>query len=268
MSRFLVTGATGFIGSAIIRHLATNGHEGIALETDLLRDDHLDLSSIGASHCIHAAWYTNHTDYLVHAVNRDWVSASCRLAEAFDGRFVGLGTCLEYDVADAAGSLPENTPLRPETLYAQSKVELFERLSASAGNFAWARVFFVYGPGDRTGRLIPQMIGHFLQGKAAGPTSGGLRRDYCHVDDIAGQLVRIAMSDVRGAINTGTGAAPTLSEIYAAGAHAFGQPRLALANSRKGGQPALIQADLTHFRSAIGDPNARDIKAGLRDLVG
>src|SRR5207253_10720522 len=174
-----------------------------------------DQSSVQASHCINAAWYTNHADYLVHDVNREWVAASLRLADAFaqagGQRFVGLGSCLEYDVANAAGPLAEASPLKPDTLYARCKVELFEALDRRGLDFAWARIFFVYGPGDRGGRLVPIILDKFSRGEATGPTFGGLRRDYIHVDDLAGQLVRIALADTRGAINCGTGEAPTLS---------------------------------------------------------
>lgn len=268
VTRFLVTGATGFIGSSIMRRLAADGHDAIALTADLLARELPDLSAIGATHCIHAAWYTNHADYLTHSINRAWVDASLRLAEAFAGRFVGLGTCLEYDVASAAGPLAEDSPLRPDTLYARCKLDLLEALAERGSDFAWARIFFVYGPGDRRGRLIPQMIERFARGETSGPTYGGLRRDYVHVDDLAEQIVRIAISEVRGAINTGTGEAPSLSEIYASGAMALRGPELALANSETGGQPPLIQADLARFRESVGDPHARSIADGLRDLVG
>jgi len=264
VTRFLVTGAAGFIGSAVVRRLERGGHEAIALKADLLADDLPDIASTDASHCIHCAWYTNHADYLTHDINRAWVAASSRLADAFPGRFIGLGTCLEYDVANAAEPLAEDSPLAPQTLYARCKAELCDSLT---GDFAWARVFFVYGPGDRAGRLIPDMIAKFARGEAAGATCGGLRRDYIHVDDLAGQLVRIALSDVRGPINTGTGEAPSLSEICAAGAAAFGRPELALANAETGGQPPRIQADLTRFRTFVGEPNARDIAAGLMGLI-
>jgi nucleoside-diphosphate-sugar epimerase len=112
------------------------------------------------------------------------------------------------------------------------------------------------------------MLARFSRGEAAAPTCGGLRRDYIHVDDLAGQLIRIALSDAQGAINTGTGEAPTLAEIFAAGARAFGHPELAEANAETGGQPPIIAADLTRFRDTIGDPEARDIAPGLMDLIG
>jgi nucleoside-diphosphate-sugar epimerase len=273
VTRFLVTGATGFIGSAVARRLESDGHDVVGNRIDLLAASNEDLAQfvekVGAKHCIHTAWYTNHTDYLTHEVNRAWVAASLRLADAFSGRFVGLGTCLEYDVAHADGPcIEDRTPLRPEPLYARCKLELFQALEARDRDFAWARVFFVYGPGDRPGRLIPRMIEQFARAEPSGATFGGLRRDYIHVDDLAGQLVRIATSPVRAAINTGTGLAPTLSEIYAAGAQAFGQPELALANTETGGQPRLIQADLTRFRGEVGQSEARDIASGLSHLIG
>lgn len=271
MTRVLVTGAGGFIGRAVVRRLTRDGHEVVAFRGDLLSPDARKLL-VDATHCIHAAWYTNHADYLVHEINREWAAASFDLAERFYAgggqRFVGLGTCLEYDVAHADGPCAEDrTPLVPDTLYAASKLQLFNVLAESGRDFAWARLFFVYGPGDRAGRLIPVMLERFGRGERAGPNFGGLRRDYIHVDDLAGQLVRIALSDVQGAINTGTGLGPTLSEVFAAGADAVGRPQLALCNANTGGQPPLIQADMSRFRRDVGEPSVRDVSTGMRDLV-
>ena len=61
--------------------------------------------------------------------------------------------------------------------------------------------------------------------------------------------------------------APTLSEIFAAGAVASGRPELAEPNGEIGDQPPIIRADMTRFRSLIGEPGARSIGQGLRDLI-
>ena len=275
MSRFLVTGAGGFIGSAVVNRLGKLGHDIVAPSSgdlDLLRCDEEQLKCFvkwsGAVHCIHCAWYTNHADYLAHEINRAWLAASLRLARSCRKiRFVALGTCLEYDLSRAQPCVEDITPLEPDTLYARCKRDLFGKLSKLDTDFVWARVFFVYGPGDRASRLIPRMIDCFSRDVPAGPIFGGLRRDYIHVDDLAGQIARIATAGVRGAINTGTGHAPTLSQIFEAGARAFGRPQLAQGNCETGGQPPLIQPSLTRFQSQVGNLGARDISAGFRALV-
>lgn len=263
--RVLLTGATGFIGRALHRRLAAAGAQVQVLggETglDLLSATaaELDAALAGApvDRCIHAAWYTNHEDYLVHEVNRAWVDASLRLADAFaragGGRFVALGTCIEDSGA---------------TLYGRCKRALHEALAARGGDFAWPRIFFVYGPGDRPGRLVPHILEKFARGEPAGPTYGGLRRDYVHVDDLAGQIARIAASQARGRIDTGTGAAVPLSDIFRTAAELFGDPSLALPNDRLAeDQPAVIEADLSRFRAEIGDPQTRSLRDGLAPLV-
>ena len=117
MSRVLVTGAGGFIGRALVRRLGAEGHEIIApnrQQLDLLEagvDAMADwIAGRQPTHCIHAAWYTNHADYLTHEVNRAWAKASVRLSKAFSRaggqRFVGLGTCLEYELRSASGPCP------------------------------------------------------------------------------------------------------------------------------------------------------------------
>lgn len=290
--RILLTGATGFIGRALLDRLLADGHDVLALygrhapelshprlewrRLELLgaKEDELGLAFAdeGLSHCVHTAWYTDHADYLVHEVNREWVTASLRLRDAFAAaggrRFVGLGTCIEYD-ADAEGPYREEaTPLRADTLYGQCKETLFHALAARGGDFAWARIFFVYGPGDRAGRLVPYVLSSFARGETAGPKTGGLRRDYIHVEDLAGQLARIAVGDVQGAINTGTGAAIPISEIFETAANLCGRPELALPNSETGiGQPLLIEAELTKFRAEVGAPETRSLRVGLAGLI-
>ncbi|HEX8193638.1 MAG TPA: NAD(P)-dependent oxidoreductase [Allosphingosinicella sp.] len=292
--RYLLTGGTGFIGRALLQRLLDDGREVLALygsrtpdlrhpklewrRFDLLRADEEDmrltLAGEALTHCLHAAWYTNHADYLVHEVNREWVSASLRLRDAFEKaggrRFVGLGTCIEYDAGAAKGPCREDvTPLGPDTLYGQCKEALFHALEARGGDFAWARIFFVYGPGDRAGRLVPHILSAFARGEEAGPKTGGLKRDYIHVEDLARQLARIAAGSVRGAINTGTGAAVSISEMFETAASLYGRPELALSNTETGvGQPLLIEADLAKFRAEVGPPEARSLRDGMAGLVG
>lgn len=289
MARVLLTGARGFIGRAVLRRLESEGHEVVALSSAQASEGSgwrkLDLIDAGEdeiaglveeeriTHCLHSAWYTNHSDYLVADVNRDWVKASLRLESGFRAgggkRFVGLGTCLEYDQEGATGRFSElSSPLRPETFYARCKKALFEQLSERGGDFAWARVFFVYGPGDRSGRLIPIIVDGLGRGEKVAARFGGLRRDYVHVDDLAGQLTRIAFAPVQGALNTGTGAAAKVADIFRLAGEIAGRPDLVEVNGLIGpGESELIEADMGHFRSEVGEPGARSLRQGLAELM-
>jgi nucleoside-diphosphate-sugar epimerase len=289
MARVLLTGARGFIGRAVLRLLRAEGHEVIALSSSRDSEDgkwrHVDLLESGEdeiarlveegqiTHCLHSAWYTDHSDYLVADVNREWVEASLRLEAGFRAgggeRFVGLGTCIEYDQQASGGRFSElSTPLRPDTLYARCKKSLFERLSERGADFAWARVFFVYGPGDRAGRLIPLILQGLTRGEKVAARFGGVRRDYVHVDDLAGQLSRIMFAPVQGAVNTGTGAAAKVADIFILAGEIAGRPDLIEVNDLVGAAEAeLIEADMERFCAEIGDPEARPLRQGLAELM-
>jgi nucleoside-diphosphate-sugar epimerase len=286
MARILLTGARGFIGAAILRRLRSEGHEVVALSSagdgdwrrlDLLWTSEDEIARLvegeEITHCLHSAWYTNHDDYLVAEVNREWLQASLRLEAGFRAgggeRFVGLGTCLEYDVNESGGRFSElRTPLRPETLYARCKTALFQGLAERSADFAWARVFFVYGPGDRGGRLIPFIVEGLAKGEKVAAKFGGLRRDYIHVDDLAGQLTRIAFAPLKGAINTGSGAAAKVADIFRLAGEVAGRPDLIDANDLVGpGEAERIEADMDLFRAEIGDPASRPLRQGLAELM-
>lgn len=258
------------IGRAERAHIAGTMHHRL----DLLSASPAELRTVaeeaGCDRLIHAAWYTNHADYLTSDINRAWLEASSRLFDAFrdvgKGRVVGLGTCAEY--APEGGRCREGeTPLRPDTLYGECKKAVSETLLAMPDTL-WARIFFVYGPGDRAGRLVPHLIERASSGQPISVRYGGLRRDYVHIDDLAAQIVALASSDLTGAVNTGTGQAVRLSEIAEAAAEAAGRIELVEPNDLiDEAQPLVIEADMERCQSAIGRVPSRSLVEGLKPLL-
>ena len=173
----------------------------------------------GVDIVIHVAWYAEPGKYLHSPMNRDCLEGTLRLAQgAIDAkvrRFVGIGTCFEYDLS--IGRLSVTTPLRPATPYAAAKVEAFNALSQLLPQhgvaFAWCRLFYLYGEGEDERRLVPFLRGKLQAGEAAELTSGQQIRDYLDVRDAGRMIADAALGAAQGPINICSGIPVTIRQL-------------------------------------------------------
>jgi dTDP-6-deoxy-L-talose 4-dehydrogenase (NAD+) len=136
-------------------------------------------------------------------------------AQAGVQRFVGIGSCSEYDMS--VGHLSVDTPLRPTTPYAGAKAATFLSLSTFLPQqgiaFAWARLFYLYGEGEDARRLVPYLRTRLSAGEPAELTSGTQIRDYLDVADAGAQIATLALGTLCGAVNICSGHAQTVREL-------------------------------------------------------
>ena len=220
--RLLITGGRGFVGRHVQELAVRRGHHVVSAGRSELASPTrmaMALSSARPEVCIHLAWYTEPADYLASPLNLDHVAISLELYQALSlagcRRFVGVGTCLEY--ADSARALSELDPLDSCSLYATAKRAVFDVLSRCeyGPKFTWARLFFLYGPGERTARLIPDVAGALLRGEVASVGTGDHVRDFLHIADVAAALVHLAESEVDGPVNIGSGEPAKVRDVIA-----------------------------------------------------
>lgn len=286
MRRVLLTGATGFVGAHAIPALQARGFEIHALgrrppaaeaifhPVDLLDAEAVRraVGAIGASHLLHLAWYAEPGLYWRAAANLDWVAASLALVRAFREaggvRAVAAGTCAEY--AWGPERLREDSACAPATLYGAAKDgtrRILEAYAAETGlSLAWGRLFFLYGPGEKPGRLVSDAIRALVSGARFGTSPGHQRRDFSHVADVAGAFAALLDSPVAGAVNIGSGAAAPVRAILERIGSLTGRPDLIDfgARSLAAGEPACIEADATRLRTEVGFQPRFDLDAGLR----
>ncbi|MGH2741326.1 MAG: NAD-dependent epimerase/dehydratase family protein, partial [Thermoleophilaceae bacterium] len=236
MSRVLLTGATGFVGRHTIPSLLAAGHEVHAVTTrevpgsgdgvtwhraDLLRSADV-AAEVAPEVLLHLAWYVEPGRFWTAPENVRWVEASLALLRAFadsGGRHaVMAGTSAEYDW-DAAGErcIERRTPLRPATLYGAAKHALHVVAEQYAGQvgleLAWGRIFFLYGPGEPDGRLVPSVGRALISGTPVPTTSGEQIRDFMHVQDVADAFAALVESDATGPVNVASGEPVTLRRV-------------------------------------------------------
>ena len=247
----LLTGAAGFVGRQVLRVLGERGcrvrpvvragkqetlARDAAIETIVASPDIFAESAAwwartcsGADTVIHAAWYAEPGQYLQSPKNQECLSGTLRLAEgavrAKVRRFVGIGTCFEYDLN--AGQLSVETPLRPSTPYAQAKVDAFNALSAALPRqgvaFAWCRLFYLYGEGEDSRRFVSYVRGRLLAGEPAELSSGTQVRDFLDVREAARMIVDVALGSQEGPVNICSGKAVTVRELAERIADEFGR---------------------------------------------
>ena len=243
--RVLVTGATGFIGRHLTRHLAQDGAEvwttGLPNEqpppgtTRHLSLDVRDTNAVGAVVAEAAPQVVFHlaaagvTDpgvgpALALAVNG---GGTVHLLEALRGRDVRrvvlAGTCYEYGASQRASESANQRlsveGLDPFNAYAASKVAAwaFGRMYWRAYGTAivTVRPFQVYGPGQPTRTLVPAAIRAALAGEDFPMTPGEQRRDFIYVEDVVeGMLAAAQAPGTEGqSLDLGTGQAHTVRQV-------------------------------------------------------
>jgi nucleoside-diphosphate-sugar epimerase len=293
----LVTGATGFIGSHVVRELIGRGldvrasvrpssrRSGVAdfenevewVPCDLVTASTAELRDLcdSVDACVHAAWYVEPGKYAHAAENVEWVGTSIRLLEALGAqgcpRAVYLGTCFEYD--HRTGYLGEDSPTRPWTLYGAAKLStalIGARLAEQCGvRFSWARLFYQYGPWEQEGRLVPHVVRSLLAGEDVPVTRGRQIRDFLHVADVASALVDVAGSDHRGTVNIGSGRPVSVRDVVSCIERIVEGPGRVRFGARPDSpsDPPFICANNDVLENEVGWKPRFDLETGLRDTV-
>ncbi|HET6278333.1 MAG TPA: NAD-dependent epimerase/dehydratase family protein [Candidatus Polarisedimenticolia bacterium] len=192
-------------------------------------------------------------------------------ASSWDGcHLVHVGSALEY--GDCRGDLAEATPARPTTLYGRTKLQGTRRLEEICRDGSLrgctARLFTVYGPGERPGRLLPTLLAA-ARGEAPIELSAGRqRRDFSYVEDVADGLLRLGTAAARPGevVNLARGELTTVRRFaeIAAGVLSIDPGRLrfgAIAGLPE--EMAHEPVNITRLRELTGWRPPRDITAGV-----
>lgn len=134
------------------------------------------------------------------------------LVEAGLPALLAAGTCFEYGAV--AGPQDETCPAAPGNAYAFAKDALRRQLEflreAHPFAFTWARLFYLWGPGQSAGSLYGQFVAAGKRGDGSFPMSPGEQlRDYLPVAEAARKLARLACLRADAGIVNVCAGAPT-----------------------------------------------------------
>lgn len=241
-----LTGATGFIGSHLLKRLISEGcdvHISIRKNSSLLRIE--DVKEKCTSHIMDlndfenvkstlkqikpeivyhiAAYGVDYREQDVHQAIATNIVATINLFDAFrenNGlRFIHTGSCVEYG--------HKNTPISesdlpdPSDTYGATKMSSVYLLSGIAkrmefGNLIILRPFGIFGEFEGLHKFFPQLIEKLLNGQPIQMTAGEQIRDYIYVDDLIDGYIAASVAPMYNTteiINIGSGTGTSLKDL-------------------------------------------------------
>ncbi len=216
--RVLVTGASGFVGRALVEELrhGERSYEVHALERgdgDLAEPGVAESAVAGEEVVLHAAARIGvvRCEEEPLLALRSNVLATTFVARACAAHGARLAYVSTADVYGAVAAADEETPPAPASLYALTKWwgEQTARLYAP-GRLVVLRIANPYGPGVETAQgkgALPTMLQQAERGERI-PAFRGEARSWCWIGDVARAIRLVLESGEEGVFNVGSDADP------------------------------------------------------------
>ncbi len=210
MKKALVTGANGFVGSALVRELLKENIEVIALDRDGCNNnipknvkfvphelsDSSELSQIINDRDIdvfyHFAWAGSagvaRANAELQLDNAKWTIECLRAAKEMNcKKFVCAGSIMEHETISAAYR-QENKP-GLGYIYGSGKLVAHTMCMSVAANIGidlvWTEITNAYGAGEMSPRFINSTLRKIISGEPLQFTSGTQNYDFVYIDDVA-----------------------------------------------------------------------------------
>lgn len=232
--KVLLTGGSGFIGKHLLQELIICGYEVYTLGRNFPENNHNHISfdllneynlasvidAIEPEILCHLAWETEPEVFWNSDKNVEWMLSTERLVRTFcesGGKTVLIsGSCAEYNWSVSPLS-ESSTKIAANSKY--SKYKNLARIRASnickkfKVKFLWARIFYLYGPGQHHSKFIPSIIAQMINKTPEFRIRENACVDYLYVKDVASAISLLLRSNAEGEFNICSGKGVTNIEI-------------------------------------------------------
>lgn len=228
--RYVVTGATGFIGKALVDYFLQIGHEVYAVSRSAERVIALwsDNQNLHAISCemgdyaqlkkqipetdvfVHVAWAgtTVEDRYSTDLQEKNMRSTldAMRVAKQMNCRlFVATGSQAEY--GPTTGIITEHTPCHPVMAYGIAKLKMLDECSALSEKinmpYLHLRICSVFGKGDHPYTLIETAMSKMSKGEPIDLSECTQSWNFLYVKDMAYQIERLCEAVIKKKANPG-----------------------------------------------------------------
>jgi len=242
MSKYIVTGGAGFIGSNLVHDLINKGNEVIVVDPlhtgsrELINDVPVEFYKM-TFHEFYKTGRWKDIDGLYHlgkpSASPMYRESRERLLESINGSVAALEMVKELGVKMVSASTSsvynglepphrEDMIINPTDFYTEARI--FEERNAKIYEdfygIRWneMRFFSIYGPREQFKKNYANLVTQFLWAMKKGEQpviygNGEQKRDFVYVDDVVDILERAMASKHNGIYNVGTGKSYSLNEM-------------------------------------------------------
>ena len=234
--RVLITDATGFIGLPLSEKLSSMGFEVLALCRTLPKKNFNSISwlkaDLSSPSTFKAEILSFHPDVLIHLAWQDIPDFSFQkslfnLNKSLDflsfitdidscKKILISGSCWEYGIRNGECRDTDESISKDYFTLAKNSLRLWtEMISKDKSiDFAWFRLFYVYGPGQKQNSLIPSILKNLKNGQLPDIRSPYNSNDYIYIDDVIDAFLVATNNKLESGIyNLGTGKSSTAIEV-------------------------------------------------------
>ena len=102
-------------------------------------------------------------------------------------------------------------------------LSLSQWLPLNSVEFAWCRLFYLFGEGEDERRLVPYLRMKLAAGEPVDLTSGNQIRDFLDISEAGRQIAKVALNDRTGAVNICSGVPITVRQMAERVADEYGR---------------------------------------------
>lgn len=230
--KILVTGANGYLGQGIVKSILDNGHQVIAVDFTVNNvDDRAIKKECNLFEVSNPFDFFEQPDVLLHLAWRDgFVHNSEAHIEDFPKHYMFIKSMVTSGIKKVAvmgtmheigffeGSINENTPCHPTTLYGISKDALRNTVSMMTKQenvlFQWLRGYYIVGNSKFGNSIFSKITAAEAEGKKEFPfTMGQNQYDFVDYEEFCKQVAAaVGQDEILGIINIGSGKPEKLAD--------------------------------------------------------
>src|SRR5215510_2559661 len=295
---FLITGAAGFLGSALANQLAREGHQVRAIDDlstgdpqALAPDIHFTRGDVSdrpklwtllqeVDVVYHLAARVSVPEPVLYPRDYNTVNVGGTVALMEAMRDVGVRRVVLASSGAVYGDLGDQTLTEsitpnPRSPYAVSKLaaEFYVRTIGGLWGIETVslRIFNAYGPRQHLPASHPPVVPHYLKQAMHGGTlvahgDGIQTRDYVYVDDVVSALVAAATApNLNGlVVNVGSGTETSIRDLIKCVLEVTGSKAEVIYNAQTSGGVSRMRADLTLASQKLNYRSSISLEEGLR----